>query len=61
MPIGIRSGGLQLVARHDLRCDVYDPLTGERLRSVVLREREQTTLPPGPGALLIRGEFDSDQ
>jgi hypothetical protein len=56
VPIGIRPGGLQLAARHDLRCDIYDPLTGERLQRVSLRSNEQIKLPPGPGALLIVGE-----
>jgi hypothetical protein len=58
VPIGIRPDGLQLAARHDMRMDVYHPLTAERLSSAVLRTDETITLPPGPGALLIRGELD---
>jgi hypothetical protein len=59
VPIGIRPDGLQLAARHDMRIDVYHPLTAERLSSSALRKDETLTLPPGPGALLIRGEVNS--
>lgn len=56
LPIGIRSGGLQLEARENVRFQVYHPLTGERLLSATKLAGERLTLPQGPGALLVLGE-----
>jgi hypothetical protein len=55
-PIGIRPGGLTLQARESMRFRVYDPLTGQAVRSASLKRGEKVTLPRGPGALLILGE-----
>lgn len=55
-PIGIRSGGLTVQARHDLQLTAYNPLTGAVLTSATLRSAEPLTLPAGSGALIIRGQ-----
>ena len=57
VPIGIRSSGLQVEARHALRFDAHDPLTGEKLVSATMQPGERLCLPAGPGALIIRGQI----
>lgn len=57
VPIGIRSGGLELEARKALRFAAHDPLTGKTLKSGVLRAKERVTMPAGPGGLIILGNM----
>ena len=57
VPIGIRSGGLELESRNALRFAAHDPLTGKTLKSGVLRAKERVTMPAGPGGLLILGNM----
>jgi hypothetical protein len=55
VPIGIRSGGVQLEAKQAVSFSVYDPVTGELLMSMTARARERVKLPRGPEALIIVG------
>jgi hypothetical protein len=61
VPIGIRAGGLQIEARHDLEFTAHNPLTGEAIKSVMLQRGERLTLQSGPGALIIRGQILKDE
>jgi len=56
-PQGIRSGGVTLAARRDMSFNVYHPLTGEVVDSRTLLAGQSLTLPPGPGAYIIKGTF----
>jgi hypothetical protein len=55
VPIGIRGGGLTLEAREHVEFTAHDPLTGEALKSATMQPRERSTLPAGPGGVLILG------
>jgi hypothetical protein len=57
VPIGIRSGGLQLEARETLKFTAYDPLSGEPLKSATLGAGARLILPSGRGALVILGRI----
>jgi hypothetical protein len=57
VPIGIRSGGLQLEARHSMQFTVYNPLTGKSLKNATIRKGGRLTLPAGPGGLIIVGRI----
>ena len=57
LPIGIRPQGVELQARRDLECEVYDPLTGIKLSSARLKQGEKLKLPPERGALLLMGRI----
>lgn len=57
VPIGIRSEGLTLEARRALRFNAYDPTSGKVVASSQLGRGQRVTLPRGPGALLLTGEF----
>jgi hypothetical protein len=59
VPIGIRSGGLQVQARTALSFSAHDPLTGEMLTSATMRPGERLILPSGPGALIVSGQIPS--
>jgi hypothetical protein len=56
VPIGIRSGGLQLQARQGVRFRVHDLLTGEAIMSATKQKGEKVTLPQGAGACIIVGQ-----
>lgn len=56
VPVGIRPGGLTVEARVALRLRAYDPLSGRLLASAALRLGQWTTLPTGPGGLILRGD-----
>jgi hypothetical protein len=55
VPIGIRADGLTLQAREKVEFTVYDPLSGDTMKSVPMRSGERIKLTSGPGALLIIG------
>ncbi|MBW3622196.1 MAG: hypothetical protein KY468_02165 [Armatimonadetes bacterium] len=55
VPIGIQPEGLLLEARHAIRFQVYHPLTGKVILNAKKSAGERFTLPPGPGAYLIKG------
>jgi hypothetical protein len=55
VPVGIRSGGLELQARQRLSFTAYDPLSGEAVKSAKLEKGERAELPAGPEALIILG------
>jgi hypothetical protein len=57
VPIGIRSGGLELQARRAVRFTAFNPLTGEEIKTSTVRSREKIKLPPGPGAWLLLGRI----
>jgi hypothetical protein len=59
VPIGILDSGLELQARENVQFTAYDPLTGEAVRSAALRSGGKTTLPSGPGALVILGQVQA--
>jgi hypothetical protein len=59
VPIGIRSGGLQLEARRDMQFTVCDPITGEVVKNAALRKGETVKLPAEPGGLLIIGRISA--
>jgi hypothetical protein len=60
VPIGIRSDGLQVEARLDLKFTAHDPVTGNTLKSAAMRAGERLILPTGGGALIIVGRLDSE-
>jgi len=55
LPMGILGAGLTLEARHPLRCQVFNPLTGTACTNLTLAIGRRFTLPQGPGAYLIKG------
>lgn len=55
VPIGIRSGGLELEARYSLHFTAYDPVTGQVVKDGVMKAGERQRLSAGSGALLILG------
>jgi hypothetical protein len=55
LPIGIRPGGLTLVAREPLRFRIHHPLTGAVVQSGARRRGETLHLPQGPGAWIVVG------
>jgi hypothetical protein len=55
VPIGVRPAGLELEARENLRCKVYNPLTGKALFSGRWRKGEKRRMPGEPGGLIIVG------
>jgi hypothetical protein len=59
VPIGIRSGGLNLQARLPLSFTAHNPLTGTEVKSGTLRAGDMVKLPATPGALVIFGEAGS--
>lgn len=56
VPIGIRTGGLQLEAREDLQFEVFDPLSGKSIQSARLKTGERIVLPAGAGGLILKGQ-----
>ncbi len=60
IPIGIKPEGLQVEARKAVQFRVLDPLSGKAMTSAKLKAGERLRLPPGPGALIILGRFDTD-
>lgn len=56
-PMGILSAGVTLEARCAVSFRVRNPLNGAEAAAHRLKAGERVTLPPGPGAWLIRGEF----
>jgi hypothetical protein len=60
VPIGIKSGGLQVEARKVVHFRVFDPLSGKELTSAKLRAGERLRLPAGPGALIILGQLERE-
>ena len=57
VPIGIRPGGLELIARQPMEFTAFDPLTGRVLESGNLKQDARLKLPAGPGALILRGRL----
>jgi hypothetical protein len=57
LPIGVRAGGVELEARHNLDFTAYDPLTGKSVASATLKRGERTKLKPGSGALIVVGRI----
>ena len=55
VPIGIRTGGLQLEAREDLEFDAIDPRSGKVVRSAKLETGETVHLPGEAGGLILKG------
>lgn len=54
-PMGILAGGVTLDARHPLQFQVIHPLTGVVATNLALNGGDRFTLPPGPGAYLLKG------
>jgi hypothetical protein len=59
LPMGILTGGVTLEARHDVRAQVYDLLTGHALTDFTLTKGSRVSLSQGPGAYLLVGEDTS--
>lgn len=55
VPVGIRPGELTVEARQALRLTAYDPLTGAAVAAATLTKGERTTLPAGPGVVILVG------
>jgi hypothetical protein len=60
VPIGIRGEGLNVEARKNLEFTAHHPLTGETLKSAVMRAGERQTLPSAGGALIIVGRLRAE-
>jgi len=56
-PMGILGGGVTLQARRPVRFQVFNPLTGEVVSNLTLNAGSQVTLPQGPGAWILKGNF----
>jgi hypothetical protein len=56
-PMGILAGGVTLEARRTVRFELFHPLTGAAMSNVTLNAGGEVTLPPGPGAWLLKGHF----
>ena len=56
-PMGILSSGVTLEARRPVRFQVFNPLTGEVFSNPTMNARDKVTLPQGPGAWILRGNF----
>ena len=56
-PMGILDGGVTLQARRPVQFQVFNPLTGQIVSDLTLNGGSQVTLPPGPGAWIIKGSF----
>ena len=56
IPIGLKSGDLQIEARYPVSFNVHHPLSGEELKSATLKAGERLKLQGAPGALIIRGQ-----
>ena len=55
LPMGILGGGVTLEARHAVRCQVFNPLTGTVFTNLTLAAAERFALPQGPGTYIIKG------
>jgi hypothetical protein len=55
LPIGILEAGVVLQARRAVTFRVHHPLTGDVIARHTLAAGQRLTLPPGPGALILRG------
>ena len=59
--MGILGGGVTLQARHPVRFQVFNPLTGAVVSNQTLDAGDRFTLPQGPGAYICKGVFlDAD-
>src|SRR6185295_1874260 len=56
-PMGILGGGVTLQARRPARFQVFNPLSGVVVSNVTLNAGSAITLPPGPGAYILKGSF----
>jgi hypothetical protein len=56
-PMGILDGGVTLQARRPAQFQVYNPLTGAVVSNLTLNAGSQFTLPQGPGACILKGDF----
>lgn len=56
-PMGILGGGVTLQARRPVSFQVFNPLTGAVVYNHALGTGSQVTLPPGPGAYILKGTF----
>lgn len=56
-PMGILEGGVTLQARRPVRVEVINPLNGMSVSNITLNADQQCTLPQGPGAYILRGDF----
>lgn len=56
-PMGILGGGVTLQARRPVQFEVFNPLTGEVVSNLTLNVGSQVTLPQGPGAWILKGNF----
>ncbi|MBI4327562.1 MAG: hypothetical protein HY674_20200, partial [Chloroflexi bacterium] len=56
-PMGILGGGVTLQARRPVQFQVFNPLTGAVVSNLTLKVEDRFTLPPGPGAYILKGRF----
>jgi hypothetical protein len=56
-PMGILGGGLTLQARRPVRFQVFNPLTGAVVSNITMNTGNTITLPQGPGAYILKGNF----
>jgi hypothetical protein len=56
-PMGILAGGVTLEARRPVQFQVFNPLSGEVVSNLTLNAGNRFTLPPGPGACILKGTF----
>jgi len=54
-PMGILRGGVMLEARRPLQFQMFNPLTGVVVSNLTLKGGDRCTLPPGPGAYILKG------
>jgi hypothetical protein len=59
LPMGILAGGVTLEARRPVQFEMFHPLTGAVLSNLTMNAGQRCTLPPGPGAYILKGTWAS--
>jgi CubicO group peptidase (beta-lactamase class C family) len=60
LPMGILAAGATFEARRAVNFTVYNPLTGSAVTNLSLLAGAAFTLPPGPGAYVIKGAYQTN-